>query len=70
MSSLGSDKPKQYEVEGQKLKCVICWNETFHYRKAKLVTGAAAFFDLIEMNKRANCFVCSNCGYIHWFLPK
>jgi hypothetical protein len=29
----------------------------------------ASFFDLEWTGPRADCYVCAQCGYIHWFLP-
>ncbi|PKK89847.1 MAG: hypothetical protein CVV64_12565 [Candidatus Wallbacteria bacterium HGW-Wallbacteria-1] len=50
------------------LKCEICKNDTFWFKKAQLNTAIASFFSLDWANPTAQCFVCEKCGYIHWFL--
>jgi hypothetical protein len=31
-------------------------------------TTGFMFFDLDWLNKSATCYICDDCGYIHWFL--
>jgi predicted nucleic-acid-binding Zn-ribbon protein len=65
-----SSKPESYEVQGRPLKCQLCNHHEFLRREGQLNTRAASFFNLDWANTSAICFVCDNCGYIHWFLPK
>jgi predicted nucleic-acid-binding Zn-ribbon protein len=58
------------EIHGHVLKCLICGHEEFHKRQAQLNTAAASFFGFDWANRSALCYVCAQCGHIHWFLPK
>jgi hypothetical protein len=69
MGLFGENTPEEVEVAGQKLQCEVCKNGQFWYRKAQLNTSVASFFGLDWANPSAECYICSRCGYIHWFLP-
>jgi predicted nucleic-acid-binding Zn-ribbon protein len=61
-----------FEVEmssGKQLMCLICGHNLFHERSTLLNTRVAAIFHIDWANPEAKNFVCSRCGYIHWFLP-
>jgi hypothetical protein len=32
-------------------------------------TPLATLFNFEFANRVADCAVCANCGYVHWFLP-
>ncbi|MES2274938.1 MAG: hypothetical protein V4592_02870 [Bacteroidota bacterium] len=68
MGFFSADEPKSYEIDGKKLLCQFCANATFHTRNEQLHTPTTTFFNLEWTDKTATCFVCSSCGYIHWFL--
>ena len=53
---------------GKALNCLICGNNRFHERDTLLNTRAAAFFKVDWANKAATNYICSQCGFIHWFL--
>jgi predicted nucleic-acid-binding Zn-ribbon protein len=57
------------EILGQQLVCLVCKSNRFQLRKAQLNTAVASFFNLDWANTSAVCYVCKQCGYIHWFLP-
>ncbi len=61
--------PEQVTVCGLMLRCEICKNDLFWSRAAQMNTAVATFFSLDWVNPTADCFVCANCGYVHWFLP-
>lgn len=50
------------------LTCVVCGHRHFTHRKAQLHTALASFFDVEWLGSTADCYVCDECGYIHWFL--
>ena len=64
-----------YEAEavplanGTELRCEICKHTRFYRREGKIQTTAMTFFDLDWANASAECMVCEQCGYVHWFLP-
>jgi hypothetical protein len=70
MGLFGKHEPEGATVAGHALRCEICKNEKFWYRRAQLHTGVASFFNLEWAQPSADCFVCAGCGYIHWFLPQ
>jgi hypothetical protein len=55
---------------GKKLACLVCAHDQFHERNTLLNTRAATFFRLDWANASATNFVCTQCGYIHWFLSE
>jgi predicted nucleic-acid-binding Zn-ribbon protein len=58
------------EVCGRAFRCLACGHDRFWQRKAQLNTWAATFLNLDWANRSAICIVCSECGYIHWFMPQ
>ena len=68
MPLFGKSDPIEVDVNGKQLRCVVCANPTFHKREAQLQGAVATFFDLEWSSPTANCFICSECGYVHWFL--
>jgi len=60
----------QVDAGGHRLVCPVCQNATYHERNTLLHTRMSAFFrmDWATGDTAVN-FVCSNCGYIFWFLP-
>lgn len=52
--------------EDIELKCQVCHHEDFVERVSHAQTLSGALFGA---NWPARGFVCSRCGYVHWFLP-
>ena len=57
------------DIGGRKLSCTICANSEFWHRRVQLHGAVATFFKLEFLGPNADCYVCSKCGYVHWFLP-
>ncbi len=57
------------EILGRGLKCLVCGHGAFFKREAQLNTKVATFFKMDWANASGTCYVCEQCGYIHWFLP-
>ena len=68
MSLFEKEEPQTIEVIAHQLICPICSNQLFWTRQAQLNTAVATFFNLDWANRSANCFVCSECTHISWFL--
>lgn len=68
MGLFSQPEPEGRVAGGKALHCLVCGNDRFYQREALLNTAATTFFDLDWANKSGTCFVCSKCGYIHWFL--
>jgi hypothetical protein len=49
---------------------VVCGGDRFHKREALLNTPGMTFLKLDWANSVAQCRVCADCGYIHWFLAE
>jgi hypothetical protein len=69
MGLFDAPEPEPVEIAGRPLRCEICHNGTFWQRTAQLHGAVATFFNMEWTSPTARCLVCSNCGYIHWFLP-
>ncbi len=70
MALFKSDRPETFEVCGEPFHCTVCGNDKFTTRKAQLNTSLATMFGLDWANRSAVCVLCSQCRYIHWFLPE
>jgi predicted nucleic-acid-binding Zn-ribbon protein len=57
-------------VGKRQLSCHVCGCEQFHERNSLLNTRAATFFNVDWANKDATNYICTDCGYIFWFLGK
>jgi hypothetical protein len=55
-------------IKDQPLRCKHCGREKFFHRSAQLGTALLGFFELGFLNKSADVYVCSHCGFLHWFL--
>jgi hypothetical protein len=62
-------EPERATIKGHPLRCEICHHEAFWHRRAQLHSAVASFFNLEWTQPSADCYVCAECGYIHWFLP-
>jgi len=63
-------EPEEVEVCGRIFCCTACGNNRFWRRSAQLNTAFATFLNFDWANRSAHCFICSDCGYIHWFMPQ
>ena len=55
-------------IAEQRLICVVCRHGLFRHRRAQLHSAAASFFNMEWLGPVADCYVCSKCGYVHWFI--
>jgi len=62
------EEAEQYEINNKRLKCYHCENTTFFTRQEQLHSPATTFLNMEWLDKTATCFVCADCGYIHWFM--
>ena len=63
-----NDVPASYSTAGKNIKCQHCGNDKFTTRRAQLNTKGLTFLDLDWANPAADVLICSNCGFLHWFL--
>ena len=68
MGLFSKKEPEEVQVCDKPFKCVACGNQTFWRREAQLNTAIASFFHLDWLDESATCVVCSDCGYVHWFV--
>jgi predicted nucleic-acid-binding Zn-ribbon protein len=62
-----TNEPEEIVKAGNRLVCPICNNTTFMASKAQLNTKFLSFLGLDGLDKSANVYTCSNCGYLYWF---
>lgn len=62
-------KHKYYNIaiEGKKLICPFCQNDTFDIRDVQLNTPSSAFAGVQVIDQTASVLLCGNCGHIEWF---
>jgi len=51
------------------LYCQVCRHGEFWQHRVQLHTPFATFFNVEFANRIADCAICANCGYMHWFMP-
>jgi hypothetical protein len=56
------------KIKNRPLRCKHCGKGQFVQRSAQLNTDFLEFFDLAWLNKSADVYVCTHCGFLHWFL--
>jgi len=64
------EQPEPVEILDRPLRCAICGHHRFWRREAQLHTALGTVLNLDWAAPSATCYVCDDCGYIHWFLPK
>lgn len=63
-----SIEAREIRIAGHQLRCQVCDYTRFFRREAGLSTGAPSFFGQDWANSTATCFICEQCGYVHWFV--
>ncbi len=61
-------EPREVDIKGKRLKCAVCAHRQFWKRETQFDTALATFFNLDWTKKAATCYVCQQCGHMHWFL--
>lgn len=57
-------------LKGRHMQCVMCKGEHFQHRTAQLHSAGATFFNVEWLGPSADCYICTSCRYVHWFLPR
>jgi hypothetical protein len=60
--------PRPQIIGDKPLHCLVCNHDRFYSRDAQLNTAGAELLGFAWANQSATCYVCAECGYIHWFL--
>jgi len=55
-------------VDGKPLVCAACGNDRYRERGSLLNSRSGEFLGFAWADKKATNFICTKCGYIHWFL--
>ncbi|MCA8966867.1 MAG: hypothetical protein KDC48_18445 [Planctomycetes bacterium] len=50
------------------LKCQVCGHADFESRNVLMNTPGMTFMGLDWANQSAKCFLCTRCGFVHWFV--
>lgn len=61
-------EPAEYVVKGHKLTCPVCGQDRSWTRRTLMNTSAMTFFGFDWADKKADNYVCGNCGHVLWFL--
>ena len=70
MSLFKKSEPEEVFICDRKFVCQICGNALFWRREGQLNTSLATFLNFDWANPSAVCVICSECGYVHWFMSK
>ncbi len=54
-------------IAGIELRCAHCRGDLFMQRSALLNTPMMTLLGFDWANKTATIYICSRCGYLHWF---
>ena len=57
------------KLKGNPLRCGHCQHDEFYQRRTLLNTRLFSLLDVDWANRNANCYICTKCGHIEWFLP-
>lgn len=60
----------EYEVKNKKLVCPHCGKNKFWTRQTLMNTRASTFFGFDWANRKAQNYICDNCGYVFWFFDR
>src|SRR5688572_28585261 len=58
---------REITIAGRRIRCQVCEYTRFYRREAEFSTGAS-FFGQDWANSKADCYVCEQCGFVHWFV--
>jgi hypothetical protein len=64
---LFTKEAKHYMIDERQLICMFCKHDSFYTRQEQLHSPTRTILNLEWTDSTATCFVCSNCGYMHWF---
>lgn len=59
---------REVRIAGTQLRCQVCDYPRFLEREMRLETTATGF-GIDWAHRKATCFVCESCGFVHWFQP-
>ena len=57
---------REITVAGRHLRWHVCDFARFYRREVRMSTGASQFGQ-DWASSRAECLICEQCGYVHWF---
>jgi hypothetical protein len=65
-SKMGSTS--KITIKNRPLVCFHCGDNIFGKREGLVTTSWITFWGWTIYNKSARCFICKNCGFLHWFV--
>lgn len=57
----------EVDAFGHELTCAVCSNKSFWERDAVMTRR---FLGVFQANDATVNYICSNCGYVFWFVPQ
>jgi hypothetical protein len=70
MTTALKTEPTHAEVDGHRLKCLMCQCESFHKRRSHVDISLTTSMNPEWADRQVSVLVCDHCGYIHWFMAK
>jgi hypothetical protein len=55
--------------EQRPLACLVCGHDRFHVRRVAMSGPLAAALNFEWASPTADCYSCTRCGFVHWFVP-
>lgn len=56
-------------IGSTRLVCQVCKHPRFRHRRALVHSAVATAFNAELLSPSADCYICGQCGFVHWFLP-
>lgn len=63
-------EPTHAEVDGHRLKCLMCHGESFHKRHSHVDVSLSTAMNPEWADRQVSVLVCDHCGFIHWFMAR
>ena len=67
-AALSVNTPKSYSINNKQVICFYCGCNEFEEGSALLNTSGMTLMNLDWADRSATILICTQCGYIHWFL--
>ena len=65
---MNKENSEKIYINNVKLKCKHCDHDRFYSGQYLLNTVGLTLLGIDWLNRTADVFICSQCGFLHWFL--
>jgi hypothetical protein len=72
LGEIGMSSPeiREISIHGNKLVCPVCKNDKFWNRVTLMNTSGMTLLGWDWLNREADNYICSECGYVYWFFER